>query len=84
MRDKYQPYGRPVEVSPGIARVTFSTRQRRITPQLIRARVALAGHFDILSTRMTQPRIVAQGTSGDWMTWESRLLDDSEPDSIRA
>lgn len=81
---KYQPYGRPVEVSPGIARVTFSTRKRTITPQYIRARVELAGHFDIVARRMTQPRIIAQGTSGDWMTWESRLLDDSEPDSALA
>lgn len=77
-------YGVPVEISTGVARVTFSTKQRTAAPGHIRARVALAGHFDIISTRMTQPRIVAQGQSGEWMTWESRLLRDDEPDSVRA
>lgn len=66
-----------------IARVTLSTKSRTIAPGYIIARVELAGAFNIVSTRMTQPRIVAQGESGEWMTWESRLLRDDEPDSTR-
>lgn len=83
MELKYSPYGVAREVSPGVARVTYG-RKRTIAPQLIRARVDLAGHYDVSSTRITQPRIVAQATDSSWITWESRLLRDDEPDSIRA
>lgn len=77
---KISPFGHVQEVSPGIVRVTFSLKRRSAAPGYIRARVALAGHFDTLCTRLTNPRIVAQ-VAGEWMTWESRLLDASEPDS---
>ena len=79
---RYQPYGHAVEVSPDVVRVTF-TRKRTVAPQIIRARVELAGYFDILSTRMTTPRIVMQARDGAWTTWESRRLRDDEPDTPR-
>lgn len=79
----YRPYGRAVSIAPDIARVTFN-RKRTIAPGFIRARVELAGHFGIISTRMTQPRIIAQAIDGAWITWESRLLQDNEPDAERA
>ena len=73
--------GQAVEVSPGVARVTFG-RERRITPQLIRARVELAGYFDVSGRRITAPRIVGQAPDGAWMTWEARLLRADEPDTV--
>lgn len=78
----YRPHGRAVSIAPDVARVTFNGA-RTIAPGLIRARVELAGHFDIISTRMTRPRIIAQATNGAWTTWESRLLRDDEPDTAR-
>jgi len=81
---KYQPYGHAQEVAPGVARVTYTTRKRTAAPMFVRARVELAGHFGIVSTRMTQPVIVAQAEDSAWITWESRLLRDDEPDSVRA
>ena len=76
------PLKRPVVIG-DVARVTLSTRKRTAAPGYIIARVELAGAFNILSTRMTRPRIVAQGQDGGWMTWESRLLRDDEPDTPR-
>lgn len=78
---KHTPLGKPVEVSPGVAQVTFSTRVRSIAPQFIRARVELAGFYDTLGRRITPPRIVAQGVEGGWITWEARHLGDDEPDT---
>ena len=74
-------HGQAVEVAPGVARVTFG-RERRVAPQLIRARVELAGYFDVSGKRITAPRIVAQAQDGATMTWEVRLLRDDEPDTV--
>lgn len=80
---KYQPFGRAVAVAPDVARVTFKTRRRSIAPGIVRARVELAGHFDISGARMTTPQIVAQSADGAWMTWEARALRPDEPDTAR-
>lgn len=59
-----------VVVEGDTARVTLSTG--RIAPGIIRARVAIAGHFDTTGKHISEPRIVAQGPG--WMTWEARRL----------
>lgn len=69
---KITPFGTPKEITPGVGRVTFSTKTRRITPGIIRAQVELGGLFN---TTGVKPRIVAQADDGSWMTWEGENPD---------